>query len=142
MKDNKNKHLYKTFILTAIVFFLQIGLLFNALKEVNYISFVISTFFVFFTALSLWFLNQGKNRSSFILVSAVINSIYSFLYFIGLIISCVYMYKPSISEEKYINDFIVIFLIIIAILTYLFVWTKDGYLAYLEQRKLNEKTKK
>lgn len=142
MKDNKNKYLYNTVILTIIVFILQIAILFYAIKEANYTIFVTSTFFTFFIFLSLWFLNKGKNRPSFVLISAIINSIYSFLYFIGLIISYVYLYRPKIEEETYFNTFIIVFLIIIAVLTYLFIWLKDGYIAYLEERKLNGKSKK
>ncbi len=142
MKDNKNKYLYNTVILTIIVFIFQIAILFYAIKEANYTIFVISTFFTFFIFLSLWFLNKGKNRPSFVLISAIINSIYSFLYFIGLINSFVYLYRPKIEEETYFNTFIIVFLIIIAVLTYLFIWLKDGYIAYLEERKLNGKSKK
>ena len=105
MKDNKNKHLYNTVILTIIVFILQIAILFYAIKEANYTIFVTSTFFTFFIFLSLWFLNKGKNRPSFVLISAIINSIYSFLYFIGLINSFVYLYRPKIEEETYFNTF-------------------------------------
>ena len=102
MKDNKNKHLYNTVILTIIVFILQIAILFYAIKEANYTIFVTSTFFTFFIFLSLWFLNKGKNRPSFVLISAIINSIYSLLHAIICALRCVSLKTDLLRKHWYI----------------------------------------
>jgi len=132
-------------ILTGIMLFAHLSGIFEPLLTGDITKFIVTIFLIIFVGSSFTFglLGYINKNPIYSLVSAIINTIYSFLGFIGFIVIVIGMFyaKDYVDASFYTYLGIFIFLIFMAFigLIYLFFLSFTGYIGYFNQKKLNQR---
>ena len=140
--------LLASIILTGFLLLAHLGGIFEPLLNGDLIRFVSAMFLIVFMGISFTFglIGYIKKRPSYSLISAIINTVYSFLGLIGfvfIIIGMIYAREfVDVSYYIYIWIFIFVFFLAIIGLIYLVFLTISGYIGYSNQRKINEQNRK
>ena len=130
-------------ILTGLLVFTHFSSIFRAIIIESIDTFCATMFLTLFMGMSLVFALIGyiKKNPVFLLVSSILNSIYSFLCLIGfifIIYGMIYLRgSVAVIYSTYIGIFVLLLFLLFLALIYIVFLVLSSYLGYFNQRKLN-----
>ena len=130
-------------ILTGLLVFTLFSSIFRAIIIEDIDTIFATMFLTLFMGMSFVFALIGyiKRNPAFLLVSSILNSIYSFLCLIGfifIIYGMIYLRgSVAVTYSAYVGIFVLLMFLVLLALIYIVFLVLSSYLGYFNQRKLN-----
>lgn len=130
-------------ILTGLLVFTLFSSIFRAIIIEDIDTIFATMFLTLFMGMSFVFALIGyiKRNPTFLLVSSILNSIYSFLCLIGfifIIYGMIYLRgSVAVTYSAYVGIFVLLMFLVLLALIFIVFLVLSSYLGYFNQRKLN-----